>query len=137
MDIVLRRLAAKRASASNAVMLMTWFRGSIAIEKIHPLEGGLFRFKFRRDRRAGLPIEPRWKFYPSYFAETVKKLSAWASLYLQLRGMYTRIKRDERRLDYTDLALTPVTDEEVETLELFHTPSAEAYMARQAEIAVR
>lgn len=137
MEKVLRRLAAKRGSASNAVMLMTWFRGAIGIEKIHPLESGVFRFKFRRDRRPGMPIESRWRFYPSYVIETVKKLHAWSSLYLQLRRMYTRIKRDERRLEYTDLALTPVTDEEVETLELFHTPAAEAYMARQAEIATR
>ena len=71
METVLRRLVAQRANGSNAVMLMTWFMGSIHIEKIHPLESGLFRFKFRRDRRPGLPILPRWKFYPSYAIESV------------------------------------------------------------------
>jgi len=28
-------------------MLIAWFWGAIQIEKIHPLETGLFRYKFR------------------------------------------------------------------------------------------
>ena len=74
METVLRRLVAKQHPASNAILLATWFMGAIDIEKIHPLESGLFRFKFRRDRRPGLPIEPWWKFYPNYAVESVKKL---------------------------------------------------------------
>lgn len=30
------------------------------------------------------------------------------------------MKRDPQRLDYMDTALTPVTDDDQETLELFH-----------------
>ncbi|MEK6372163.1 MAG: radical SAM protein [Acidobacteriota bacterium] len=132
METVLRRIAALRGRASNAILLLTWFNGSIGLEKVHPLEAGFFRFKFRRDRRPGLPLVPAWKFYPGYFAETINKLTNWAALYFRLRRMYNRIKRDARRYDYTDLALTPVTDEEVETLELFHhTPAAEAYVERE------
>jgi hypothetical protein len=119
-DKVLRRLVAKRASASNAILLMTWFKGSIHIEGVHPLEAGLFRYKFRRDRRSGLPIVPRWKFYPSYVVESIAKLSRWAKLYFGLRKVYVRIKKDPRRYEYMDTALTPVTDDDVETLELFH-----------------
>jgi len=120
METVLRRVAAKRGKVSNTVLLLTWFKGSIHFEKIHPLEGGLFRLKFRRDRRPGFPIVPAWKFYPAYFAETLAKLRNWTSLYFSLHRTYARIKRDAHRLDYTDLALTPVTDDEAETLELYH-----------------
>jgi hypothetical protein len=131
-ESVLRRLVAKRASASNAILLMTWFGGSIHIEGVHPLESGFFRYKFRRDRRSGFPIVPRWKFYPRYAIETVAKLSRWASLYFSLRKIYTRIKRDPKRYEYMDLALTPVTDDEIDTLELFHhTEAAEAFAARE------
>jgi radical SAM superfamily enzyme YgiQ (UPF0313 family) len=131
-EAVLRRLVAMRASASNAILLMTWFKGSIHIEKVHPLEAGFFRFKFRRDRRSGFPVVPAWRFYPGYLVETVTKLAQWSSIYLGLRRIYTRIKRDPRRLQYMDLALTPVTDAEVDTLELFHhTEAAEAYVARE------
>src|SRR5205807_3322613 len=83
-ESVLRRNVAMRCSASNAILLMTWFGGSIHIEGVHPLEAGFFRYKFRRDRRPGLEIEPRWKFYPSYVAETVSKLWRWGSIYAGL-----------------------------------------------------
>jgi hypothetical protein len=131
-EAVLRRLVAMRASASNAILLMTWFKGSIHIEDVHPLEAGFLRYKFRRDRRAGLPVEPRWRFYPRYVRETMSKLTRWFSMYAELRRIYTRIKRDPRRYEYMDLALTPVTDGEMDTLELFHhTEAAETYTARE------
>jgi radical SAM superfamily enzyme YgiQ (UPF0313 family) len=117
---VLRRLIAKRASASNAILLMTWFGGAIHIEKVHPLEAGLFRYKFRRDRRPGFAVEPRWKFYPRYVFESLAKLGKWFGIYAGLRLIYMRAKRDPKRYEYMDTALTPVTDHDVEDLELFH-----------------
>ncbi len=132
-EAVLRRLIAKRASASNAILLMTWFGGSIHIEGVHPLEAGLFRYKFRRDRRPGFAIEPRWKFYPKYFFESIAKLGRWASTYAGLRLIYMRAKRDPKKYEYMDTALTPVTDHDVEDLEMFHqTAAAEAFVAREA-----
>jgi radical SAM superfamily enzyme YgiQ (UPF0313 family) len=131
MEAVLRRLVAKKAPASNAILLITWFCGAIQIEKIHPLESGLFRFKFRHDRRLGLPIEPVWKFYPRYAVESVVKLVRWFSLYFWLRRIYVRIKKDPKRFEYMDVALTPVTDHDIEDLEMFHTPSAPAFVAQE------
>jgi radical SAM superfamily enzyme YgiQ (UPF0313 family) len=119
-ETIIRRNVAMRCRASNAILLMTWFGGSIHIEGVHPLEAGLFRYKFRRDRRSGFAIEPRWKFYPSYAWECVAKLGRWFSIYAGLRWKYMRVKRDPLRLQYMDTALTPVTDEDQETLELFH-----------------
>jgi radical SAM superfamily enzyme YgiQ (UPF0313 family) len=131
-EAVLRRLVAMRASASNAILLMTWFKGSIHIEDVHPLEAGFLRYKFRRDRRPGLPIVSRWRFYPQYAIETVSKLKRWIGTYAELRRIYTRIKKDARRYEYMDLALTPVTDEELDTLELFHhSAAAETFTARE------
>jgi radical SAM superfamily enzyme YgiQ (UPF0313 family) len=131
-EAVLRRLVAKRASASNAILLMMWFGGSIHIEGVHPLEAGLFRYKFRRDRRPGFPIEPAWSFYPKYWFESVAKLGRWFHTYAGLRLIYNRIKRDPKRYEYMDTALTPVTDDDVETLEIFHhTAAAEAAVARE------
>ncbi|HVR39793.1 MAG TPA: radical SAM protein, partial [Thermoanaerobaculia bacterium] len=133
-EAVLRRNVKMRCSASNAILLMTWFGGSIHIEGVHPLEAGFFRKKFRRDRRSGFAIEPRWKFYPSYVAETFSKLWRWGSLYAGLRRKYVRIKRDPQRLEYMDVALTPVTDHDLEDLELFHTTAAESYVAREHRV---
>jgi len=122
---------AMRCSASNAILLMTWFGGSIHIEGVHPLEAGFFRYKFRRDRRPGFAIEPRWKFYPSYVAETVSKLWRWGSIYAGLRRIYVRIKRDPARYEYKDLALT-MSDDDIDTLDLFHhNAAAETFVARE------
>jgi radical SAM superfamily enzyme YgiQ (UPF0313 family) len=119
-ETVIRRNVAMRCSASNAILLMTWFGGAIHIEGVHPLEAGLFRYKYRRDRRPGFAIEPRWKFYPAFFFESIAKLGRWFSIYAGLRWKYMRVKRDPRRYEYMDTALTPVADDDQETLELFH-----------------
>jgi radical SAM superfamily enzyme YgiQ (UPF0313 family) len=131
METVLRRLIAKKGRANNALVLITWFMGSIHIEKVHPLEGGVIRLKFRRDRRPGLPIEPAWTFYPKYWVESLIKISRLTTLYWRLRSIYKRIKKDPKRFKYMDVALTPVTDHDVEDLEMFHTPSAPAFVAQE------
>ena len=131
-ETVLRRITAMRGRASNAILLLTWFNGSIGLEGVHPLEAGFLRKKFRRDRRPGLPVVPAWRFYPAYVFETVNKLTKWAALYLSLRRQYTRIKRDPRKYEYMDLALTEPTDDDLDNLELFHhNAAAEAYTERQ------
>jgi radical SAM superfamily enzyme YgiQ (UPF0313 family) len=130
-ESVLRRNVAMRCSASNAILLMTWFGGSIHIEGVHPLEAGFFRKKFRRDRRPGFAIVPAWKFYPSYLVESVSKIWRWGSIYAGLRKTYVRIKRDPARYEYKDLALT-MSDDDIDTLDLFHhNESAETFVARE------
>ena len=141
-DTVLRRVASTGANASNALFLITWFKGSINLEKIHPLESGFFRLKFRTDRRPGLSIEPIWKFYSHYYAETAVKMVRWATLYLRLRMLYLRIRLAMppkqagvlRKLAYTDLAMTPVSEHEAETHQLFQGDAAKAYINHQRHL---
>jgi hypothetical protein len=45
--------------------------------------------------------------------------------------IYQKIKRDPARMAYTDLALTPVADDDVNTRELFQSEVAQAYVAQQ------
>jgi len=132
-ETVLRRVASVGANASNALFLMTWFKGSIDLEKIHPLEGGFLRLKFRRDRRPGRPLEPALLFYPRYWSEAAVKLARWCALYLRLRRIYLRIKHDPRRTEYSDLAMTPVTDEENDR-EIFRTDAAQAYLGQERRL---
>ncbi|MGA2566718.1 MAG: radical SAM protein [Pseudolabrys sp.] len=133
-ETILRRVASTKASPSNTLFLTTWFMGSINYEHIHPLESGLLRLKFRRDRRPGFPIEPIWSFYPRYFAEAASKLVRWAALYLRLRRIYLRIKHDPQRYAYTDMAMTPVAANETETHELFGTDAARAFVAHAQHV---
>ena len=133
-ETILRRVASTKASPSNALFLITWFMGSINFENIHPLESGLLRLKFRRDRRPGLPIEPIWSFYPKYFAEAASKAVRWSALYLRLRRIYLRIKHDPQRYAYTDTAMTAVAADETETHELFGTDAARAFIAHAQHV---
>jgi radical SAM superfamily enzyme YgiQ (UPF0313 family) len=128
-ETILRRVAASGANASNALFLITWFKGSIDFEQIHPLESGFLRRKFRRDRRPNFEREPPWRFYPRYWTETAVKLTRWIALYLRLRRIYLRIKRDPHRFAYTDTALTAVADGDIQDQELFGTEAARAYVS--------
>jgi len=116
------------------LFLITWFKGCIDIESIHPLEGGYLRMKFRRDRRPGLPLEPAWLFYPRHWWSSLVKQVRWAKLYLGLRRIYLRIKHDPLRFQDMDIALTPVTDEEVETHELFRSQAAQSYVGQEQRL---
>ena len=134
-ETIMRRVGSTQANASNALFLITWFMGSINIEHIHPLESGLIRLKFRRDRRPGFAREPFWLFYPKYGAEVVSKLVRWGALYLKLRRTYLAIKHDPQRYAYTDAAMTPVGVDEAETHELFGTDAARAFIEQRQRVA--
>jgi hypothetical protein len=98
------------------------------LENIHPLQGGLLRRKYRRDRRPGLPIEPAWVFWPKVTWNFTSKLVRALRLLAWLHITNMRIKKNPDRYKYTDLAMTPVLDDENDTLELLTHSDA----ARQA-----
>jgi hypothetical protein len=132
-ETIMRRAAALRSLGTNLIA-MTWFKGCIELENVHPVEGGILRLKFRRDRRPSLPMESIWSFYPKYFAEVVRKTASWGWLYLRLRKIYLRVKCDPNRYAYTDAAITPVTDDEVETHEMFQNVAAKAYVDQERRL---
>jgi hypothetical protein len=127
---VLRRAMATGTSPGKAVLFITWFKGCIDIEGIHPLEGGFVRWKFRRDRRPGLSLESPWLFYPLHFTGTLWKQVRWVKLYLENYRIYSDIKRDPKRLDYSDVALSPVTEDETEIMEMFQSDVAKIYVGK-------
>src|SRR5438270_2999415 len=129
-ETILRRAIATGVSPGKALFLIVWFKGCISLEGIHPLEGGFLRMKVRRTRRFGQPLESPLIFYPKYFIETLSKQMRWIDLYLGLRSIYRKVKRDPSRHDYMDMALTPVTDDEVETMELFKSDVAQAFVTK-------
>ncbi len=129
-ETILRRAIATGTSPGKTMFFITWFKGCIGIERIHPLEGGFLRRKFRRTRRSGLPLENPLLFYPKYYAATAWKQFRWVSLYLRLRLIYRKVRQDPQRHEYTDLALEAVSDTEIETRELFQSATAQTYLAK-------
>jgi hypothetical protein len=88
-------------------------------EGIHPLEGGILRMKYRRDRRYGLPIEPLGLFHYKLALQSWKKIKIYAQLAWQGWRIGRKVKHDPKRLEYMDLALSPVVEEDMDKLALF------------------
>ncbi|MFI4985926.1 MAG: B12-binding domain-containing radical SAM protein [Alphaproteobacteria bacterium] len=119
MERIMRRAAATGMSLGKMMLLLMYFRGYIAIEKIHPLEGGVLRRKYRRDRRPTFPREVGGLFHLRYAAELIGKEVQIARLLWRLAKVRRRLKRDPEARHYTDQALTPVAESEFDTLEMF------------------
>lgn len=86
------------------------FYFTFAQEKVHPLQGGYFRRKVRRQRRSGLQRESPFIFYPRRVWEVAETHVKFAWFYLLLHRIRRRVERDS--LPYTDRALAPLAEEE-------------------------
>jgi hypothetical protein len=133
-ETIFRRSGAAKSNFGHVLFGVAWFKGCMEVEDVHPVECGVVRRKVRRNRRSTMPIEPAWKFYPKYWSEVVAKTTHWAWIYMRLRLMYLKVKHDPNRRTYTDLALTPIKDDEVETHELYKTDEAHAYLEQQRRL---
>ncbi len=129
-ETVLRRAIATGTSPGKTMFFITWFNGCIDIERIHPLEGGFLRRKRRTSRRSTLPLENPLIFYPKTFVETLWKQIQWITLYSRLRLIYRKVRNDPKKLEYMDLALEPVSDNETETRELFQSEAAHNFVEK-------
>ena len=136
LETILRRGAASGTGMSRLMAQLFLFSSCVAVEDVHPLQGGLIRLKQRRERRPGLPIEPIWSFYPKFLWQSVSKNIRHAKHWFWLERLRRRIKREQALAPYMDQALTPVVDEETETLEMFtHNEGARGEVKHQRKIA--
>jgi len=136
LDTIIRRGAASNMGLSRLQAVLWFFSSVHAVEKLHPLQCGVMRLKYRRDRRPGLPLEPVWRFYPRYAWEIVSKHARVFNHWLDLELMVRRARRTARPGQYTDRALTPVSDDETETLEIFtHNEGARSEVLHTRKIA--
>jgi Radical SAM superfamily len=110
-----------------------WFKLMTDYEGVHPLEGGAFRLKYRRDRRQGLKLESPFLFYPRYAYEIVTKSWNYLQFFLRARRIMKEVLEAPDRSTYTDVAIAPPRDDEFEQLSLYHaTSGGEAALARKA-----
>jgi hypothetical protein len=132
MRTILRRAAAHPLGRpKTALTTMLWFKLMIEYEGVHPLEGGAFRLKFRRDRRYGMPLQSRAVFYPRYAAETAVKAWHYFQLYRATKRDLKRVLEASQRWTYIDMAIEPARAEELDTLELYQaTSGGEAAVAK-------
>ena len=91
-ETVIRRAKVWGYDPRNMMTKLLAFHAVPRIEKVHPLEGGLFRRKYRRDRRPGMPLESPFAFYPRYAWETVIKHVRFAGMYWQHWRILRRVR---------------------------------------------
>ncbi len=75
------------------------FYGPAKFEKIHPLEGGILRLKYRKDRRSEMPLENPLVFYPGYMWDTLKKYTRFICLLLRYKHILRNVEVERRQGD--------------------------------------
>ena len=117
-ETVIRRAAAKGQNINKVTSFLTWFYGCTTIEGVHPLEAGIFRRKIRTLRRPTFPKEHPLLFYPKRVIEVLRIGIQWGMLVWKFQKILKRVKADPEKKSYTDLALTPVVEQDNEELGL-------------------
>ena len=77
---------------------------------MHPLQGGYFRRKLRRQRRAGLPRENPLVFYVRRVREVIETHVKLVAFYLYLHRIRRRVEADAG--PYSDRALAPIDNDQ-------------------------
>jgi radical SAM superfamily enzyme YgiQ (UPF0313 family) len=116
-ETVMRRAEATQSGPGKVLTQLIWSYCSVELENVHPYQGGYLRRKHRKDRRPSLPIESPFLFYPRYVADLLYKHFKLAQAIWRYRPFAKRLRRDPAARNYTDAALTPVADEESESLD--------------------
>ena len=131
LTIFKRAAAIKNGRPKQIASTVMWFKLMIDHEGVHPLEGGAFRLKFRRDRRSSLKRESPFVFYPRYAAEIAVKAGKYLGFFLMTRRLLKQALDATDRWSYSDVAIEPPRDDEFEQLALYHaTTGGEAALAR-------
>ncbi len=130
MRTLLRRTAATGAKLSSMVKMLLTFSLSASLEGVHPIQIGILRRRHPSERRPGLRPEPLLLFWPRLAWETTRKTFVILSSLAWLTKEAVKAARDGERYRYMDQALTPVHDDEDETLDLMtKTTGARAAVA--------
>lgn len=111
-------------SMNKVKWMMLSFYCADKIEGVHPMDSGLFRLKYRRDRRAGWPLEHPVLFYARYGWEIICKHLQYVRMYLLFHWAYRRVLNGVASGE-EDMAMEPVQASELDSLEIYHaTPAA-------------
>ncbi len=134
-ETILRRAKASNIKIYRLMVIILWFASSLRVEKVHPLQGGILRLKSRGERRPELPVEPVWKFYPKFAAEVLRKNARILREVWRIKRICDRVEADPGNMAYTDLAMTAVSEDDVDNLEMFnHNQSARDAVVHIAKI---
>ena len=137
-ETIIRRAHVCGISLRSLMPVLFWFSSAVPIEGVHPLQWGIFRIKYRHDRRAGLPLESPFVFYSQYAADIARKVLLAAKRWRHLKKIVRKVEADPRTKLYKDEALTPVLDEDSEHMELYtQNEAARVAVEREWRVAAK
>jgi len=125
-ETVIRRGKAWGFAPRAMMMKLLCFHACARIERMHPLEGGVFRLKYRKDRRSGMPWEHPLVFYGRYGWDIVRKHSQFFALALSYVRALRRAQSRGSVAGDEDLAFRPIEHGDLEALALSGVPNAPA-----------
>ncbi|MDJ0864025.1 MAG: radical SAM protein, partial [Gammaproteobacteria bacterium] len=128
---LLRRAKARGFAPRAMSNKILKFYGIMRCGRIHPLDGGLLRRRYRKDRRPGMPLENPLVFYTRHVGEFFRQHAAFVRLAWQFRRISRSVEKDTS--DYTDLALTSVEEHDMAELEMFTATDAAKATYRKAQ----
>ncbi|MGG7581463.1 B12-binding domain-containing radical SAM protein [Rhizobium sp. Nf11,1] len=126
MKTLLRRAVATGVPLARLVKVLVSFATTVPLENVHPLQSGLLRLRTPSERRPELPREHPLVFWCRFAWDTFRKHASLAGTIIGLTISAFLISRDAKSKTYMDQALTPVADDEEETLHLFTQTSGGA-----------
>ncbi len=132
-ETLLRRAAAGRVSTRRVAEHTFYFYATVAHERVHPLQGGVFRRKRRNLRRSGLARENPMLFSVRRVWEMVATYVPTLLLLWKIQRLRRRIERDPLRASYSDLAIAPVSGACDEDLELYRRSDSARQAAARAQ----
>jgi radical SAM superfamily enzyme YgiQ (UPF0313 family) len=135
LETIVRRAYASGINIRSLMPVLFWFSSAVPVENLHPLQWGIFRVKYRHDRRSGLPLESPLLFYGRYAADIARKLVVVTQRWRHLKRIVRKVEADPQAKLYRDEALTPVTEEDSEHMELY-TQNEAARSAVERELRV-
>jgi hypothetical protein len=121
METLMRRAAATGEPVLKLMFLLLCFYGCIMLEGVHPLEGGVVRWRGRRSRRSGTSLEPAWTFYPQQVWSAFRTGWQWCLLGWKLNQLRRKVENDPLKLQYSDVSLTSSSGESEDQLDLHQT----------------
>jgi len=135
METLLRRAVATGVSVNSLIKVLVNFATAVWLENVHPLQGGILRLKHPSERRPGLPRERAFIFWPRFVWQTLSKHVVIMGMIARLFLLKLVITRDPAARTYTDIALTPVNDDDVTLNLLTSTTGAHAAIAHLKKVA--
>jgi hypothetical protein len=130
---VMRRARRWGTRVDKVKWIMLSYASISGIECVHPLDGGLFRRKYRRDRRPGWPLEGRAVFYGRFVWDTLRKNARLARMYFRYQRTYRRVLAEHSPDLSADLAMQSARSSDLDDLDLFTATTAARSVADRAK----